>query len=121
MALADLVELGPEGRFTLCGRQADLLEIAGKRASLGDLTRRLQTIPGVIDGVVLQLDPCEVTGVRRIGALAVAPGLDEAAILAALRESVDPIFLPRKLRLVDTLPRNDTGKLPRAELLRLLA
>jgi acyl-coenzyme A synthetase/AMP-(fatty) acid ligase len=33
---------------------------------------------------------------------------------------VDPVFLPRPLRLVDALPRNETGKLPRAALLRLL-
>ena len=120
VALADLVELRPGNTFVLCGRQADLLEIAGKRASLGDLTRRLQSVPGVIDGVMLQLDACQNTGVRRIAALAVAPSLDEATILAALRESIDPVFLPRRLRLVDALPRNDTGKLPRDALLRLL-
>jgi acyl-coenzyme A synthetase/AMP-(fatty) acid ligase len=120
VALADLVELRPDHGFVLCGRQSDLLEIAGKRASLGDLTRRLQSVPGVIDGVMLQLDACENTGVRRIAALVVAPTLDETAILAALRQSIDPVFLPRRLRLVDALPRNDTGKLPREALLRLL-
>ncbi len=120
VALADLVDLRGEGRFQLCGRQSDLLEIAGKRASLGDLTRRLLAVPGVIDGVMLQLDACDVTGVRRIAALAVAPGLDAATILDALRHSVDPIFLPRRLRIVDALPRNDTGKLPREALLRSL-
>lgn len=120
VALADLVELGANNTFVLRGRQADLLEIAGKRASLGDLTRRLQAVSGVIDAVVLQLDACENTGVRRIAALAVAPGLDEAAILAALRQSVDPVFLPRRLRIVDALPRNESGKLPREALLQLL-
>ena len=119
--LADLVELRGDAGFVLCGRQSDLLEIAGKRASLGDLTRRLQAVPGVLDGVVLQLDACDATGVGRIAALAVAPGLDEAAIVAALRDAVDPVFLPRRLRLVDALPRNETGKLPRDALLRLLA
>ena len=118
--LADLVELLGEGRFLLCGRQADLLEIAGKRASLGDLTRRLLAVPGVRDGVMLQLDACPATGVRRIAALAVAPGLDEATILAGLRQALDPVFLPRRLRLVDALPRNETGKLPRTALLQLL-
>ena len=32
--------------------------------------------------------------------------------MAALRERIDPIFLPRPLVLVDALPRNATGKLP---------
>ncbi|MEZ0472587.1 AMP-binding protein [Luteimonas salinilitoris] len=120
VVLSDLVELQADGRFLLCGRRSDLLEIAGKRASLGDLTRRLLAIPGVEDGVMLQLDECDAAGVRRIAALVVAPDLDEAAIQAALRRSVDPVFLPRRLRRVAVLPRNETGKLPRAALLRLL-
>ena len=120
VALADLVEVEADGRFHLRGRQADLLEIAGKRASLGDLTRRLLAIPGVVDGVMLQLDACGIRGVGRVAALVVAPTLDEAAILAVLRESIDPVFLPRPLKRIDALPRSDTGKLPRAELLRML-
>jgi acyl-coenzyme A synthetase/AMP-(fatty) acid ligase len=120
--LADLVTLHDEGRrFELRGRHADLLEIAGKRASLGDLTRRLLAIPGVKDGVVFQWDEADAIGVRRIAALAVAPELDEHIILDALRASIDPVFLPRPLRLVESLPRNETGKLPRAALLELLA
>lgn len=120
VVLADLVEVHADGRFELRGRAADLLEIAGKRASLGDLTRRLLAVPGVADGVVFQLEPCPHTGVARIAALAVAPGTEEARILAVLREHVDPVFLPRPLRCVDALPRNETGKLPRAALRRLL-
>ncbi|MDR3444124.1 MULTISPECIES: AMP-binding protein [unclassified Dyella] len=121
MALADIVTLHDGGRrFRLCGRHSDLLDIAGKRASLGDLTRRLQAIPGVLDGVVFQLESGDALGVHRIAAVAVAPGLDEHTILDAFRESVDPVFLPRPLKLVDSLPRNETGKLPRAALLALL-
>ncbi|TAM12673.1 MAG: AMP-ligase, partial [Rhodanobacter sp.] len=59
-------------------------------------------------------------GVHRVAALVVAPTLDEAAILAALRDAIDPVFLPRPLRRVAALPRNETGKLPRAALLALL-
>jgi acyl-coenzyme A synthetase/AMP-(fatty) acid ligase len=117
--LADRVEVDAQGRFVLCGRQADLLEIAGKRASLGDLTRRLLEVPGVEDGCVFQHEvaPGEVA---RVAALVVAPALDEADILEALRAGVDPAFLPRPLRKVAALPRNETGKLPRAELLAML-
>lgn len=120
VALADLVEMQGDGRFLLCGRQTDLLEIAGKRASLADLTRRLLDIPGVDDGVMLQLDEADGNGVRRIAALVVAPRMRNADILAALRAAIDPVFLPRRLQQVAALPRSDTGKLPRAALLRLL-
>ncbi|MGH8184280.1 MAG: AMP-binding protein [Rhodanobacteraceae bacterium] len=120
VVLADIVELLADGRFRLRGRNADLLEIAGKRASLGDLTHKLLAVPGVRDGAVFQLDAVDGMGVRRIAALAVAPGLSAAAILEALRCDIDPVFLPRPLRLVESLPRSDTGKLPRVALLEAL-
>jgi acyl-coenzyme A synthetase/AMP-(fatty) acid ligase len=121
VTLADIVSLSDGGRhFRLCGRHADMLEIAGKRASLGDLSRRLLAIPGVRDGVVFQLDDGDTLGVHRIAALVVAPELDEHGILDALRRAIDPLFLPRPLKLVASLPRNETGKLPRAALLEAL-
>lgn len=120
VVLADLVELHEDGRFRLRGRNTDLLEIAGKRASLGDLTHKLLAVPGVRDGVVFQLDDTDAIGVRRIAALAVAPGMSASAILDALRGGIDPVFLPRPLKAVDALPRSETGKLPRTELLKLL-
>lgn len=117
--LADLVEVEGDGRFLLRGRQADLLEIAGKRASLADLTRRLLAVPGVQDGAMFQLES-GAGGVRRIAAVFVSGTLDEAAVREALRHGIDPVFLPRPLRRVAVLPRNETGKLPRAALLQLL-
>ncbi|MET0226606.1 MAG: AMP-binding protein [Dokdonella sp.] len=120
VTLQDVVELVPGQRFRLCGRHADLVEIAGKRASLADLTRRLLALPGVADAAVMQLDEPDVMGVRRIAALVVAPDRSEAELLAGLRTAIDPAFLPRPLRKVDALPRNETGKLPRADLLKAL-
>ena len=120
VVLADLVEVEPDGRFLLRGRNADLLEIAGKRASLGDMTRKLLAIPGVEDGIVFQLD--ERRRRRRAPHRRAGGGTDarrSATILAALRRALDPVFLPRPLRCVPMLPRNETGKLPREALARL--
>jgi acyl-coenzyme A synthetase/AMP-(fatty) acid ligase len=117
--LQDIVELLPSRQFVLRGRNSDLLEIAGKRASLGDLNRRLLAIAGVEDGVMFTLD-ADAGSVCRLAALVVAPALSEAHILAALRAAVDPVFLPRPLRIVSALPRNGTGKLPRDALLQAL-
>ena len=57
----------------------------------------------------------------RLCAFAVAPGLEAPALLQVLRERIDPIFLPRPLVLLDQLPRNATGKLPRNHLQVLFA
>ena len=52
--------------------------------------------------------------------LVAAPQLDAARLLGALRQRIDPVFLPRPLLFVARLPRNATGKLPQ-EVLRSLA
>ena len=52
----------------------------------------------------------------RLAAFVVAPGMDRRQLLAALRQRIDAIFLPRPLVFVDALPRNSTGKLPRSAL-----
>lgn len=118
--LQDVVEQLPGQRFLLRGRNTDLIEIAGKRASLAELTRRVLALPGVTDAVVLQPEAEAGAGVRRLAALVVAPGATAAGLLAQLRDTVDPAFLPRPLLLVQSLPRNAVGKLPRDALLAAL-
>jgi len=125
MHLQDVVEISADGRMLLRGRNVDMIEIAGKRASLSDLTRRLLDLPGVRDAVVFQPSDTEaeaqgVGRVQRIAAAVVAPTLTAAEILTALARSVDPVFLPRPLLRVAELPRNELGKTARAQLLQLL-
>jgi acyl-coenzyme A synthetase/AMP-(fatty) acid ligase len=138
MALNDIVELRPSAadaaapattgmqaeapddsgaRFILHGRSADMVNVAGKRTSLGYLNLQLNAIPGVVDGVFIwPKEDAQTESVTRLAAFVVAPGLDAKAVLQALRQRIDAAFMPRPLHLVDTLPRNDTGKLTRAAL-----
>jgi acyl-coenzyme A synthetase/AMP-(fatty) acid ligase len=118
--LQDIVELRDERRFIIRGRNTDMIEVAGKRASLADLTRRLLAIDGVRDAAVFQPEQDSVGTIRRVAALVVAPGCSSREILDRLAPSVDPAFLPRPLVLVDSLPRNELGKLPRENLRELL-
>jgi acyl-coenzyme A synthetase/AMP-(fatty) acid ligase len=97
-----------------------MIEVAGKRASLADLTRRLLGIPGVEDAVIFQPDNQGAGGVRRVAALVVAPSLSAEAIHDLLTRCMDPVFIPRPLVKVPALPRNELGKLPRDRLLAAL-
>ena len=118
--LNDIIELRGEGLFLLHGRTADLVNIAGKRTSLAHLNFHLNSIPGVRDGVFV-MPPEDGEGVTRLTAFVVAPGLAREAILAALRQHIDAVFLPRPLHIVASLPRNSTGKLPREAIDKLAA
>ena len=117
--LSDVIKLNADGTFTLHGREADLVNIAGKRSSLDGLNHHLNEIPGVLDGVFFLPDDNDAAS-RRPLAFVVAPGVSSADILNALRNSVDAVFLPRPLYFVESLPRNATGKLSRENLLQLL-
>jgi acyl-coenzyme A synthetase/AMP-(fatty) acid ligase len=121
--LADVVEPVDNERFLLHGRSADLVNIAGKRNSLGYLNHQLNAIAGVVDGVFFVREDTDdsLAGSGRLAALVVAPGLTAAAVIQALRERIDPIFLPRPLLLVEQLPRNETGKLPQQTLRAIAA
>jgi len=117
--LHDIIEPVSDRQFNLHGRHADMINIAGKRASLEDLNIRLRSIEGVLDAAFIAPEPKNDT-TQRLAALVVAPGLDAAAIRNQLAHLIDPVFLPRPLFLVASLPRNETGKLPRSVLLDIL-
>lgn len=116
--LHDDIQLESPVCFQLKGRHADLIKIAGKRASLADLNHQLLAIDGVEDGVFFHPDGAGA-GVKRLAAFVVAASMDEQQILDALRDKLDPAFLPRPLFKVDKLPRNGAGKLSRQSLLEL--
>jgi len=118
--MGDILEVLAEGQFLLHGRNADLVNIAGHRTSMGYLNHQLASIEGVEDGVFYMPDDENSGAVTRLAALVVAPGLDRSVLLRALRERIDAVFLPRPLVLVQALPRNETGKLPRQALKALI-
>ena len=114
--LSDMIELRGRDAFLLHGRNADLVNIAGKRTSLAHLNHHLNSVEGVRDGVFVVPDDEGGDSVPRLMAFVVAPGITREAVLEGLRKRIDPAFMPRPLSFVAALPRNATGKLPRAAL-----
>ena len=117
--LNDMVRTFNTNKFMLLGRKSDLINIAGKRMSLGDLNHKLNGIEGVQDGVFVMPEEGKEGPVTRLMAFVVAPELSHDDIMAELSQCIDPVFLPRPLYLVESLPRNETGKLTRARMLEL--
>lgn len=102
--LLDDIEKINERHFILKSRLQDNINIAGNRMSLSDLNIKLTSIPGVEDGIFYFLDP-------RLIAFVVAKNLSDEEIKSALRQMLNPVFLPRKIIRVDKLPRNEMGKI----------
>jgi acyl-coenzyme A synthetase/AMP-(fatty) acid ligase len=112
--LNDIVEILPYHQFKLLGRTSDMVNMAGKRTSLGNLNFHLNSINGVIDGVFYVPESDESALITRLQAVAVTTTLSSSQIIAELRKKIDPIFLPRKIRIVANIPRNSTGKVTQA-------
>ncbi len=121
-ALADVLEVLDARTFRLLGRSNDLINMAGKRSSLGHLNYHLNSIAGVQDGAFFIPTHSDENGpeaVVRPIAFVVAPGIAaqqlQSFVVNALRERIDAAFLPRRVIAVDSLPREpSTGKLPAA-------
>jgi acyl-coenzyme A synthetase/AMP-(fatty) acid ligase len=117
--LNDIVEILPNHQFKLLGRTSDMVNMAGKRTSLGNLNFHLNSIDGVLDGVFFLPESDDGALITRLQAVVVSSTLNSSQIIAALRKKIDPIFLPRKIRLVARIPRNSTGKVTQAILASL--
>ncbi len=117
--LLDELLLDAGASFTLLGRQADLVKIAGRRASLSGLNLLLQELPGLDDGVFYL--PASDGPTERLCLIYSGPVLDRAEARRWLRARVDPVFLPRSFIRLERLPRSDNGKLRREALDRVFA
>ena len=93
MELQDVIDIIDEHHFILHGRTEDLINIAGKRNSLGYLNLQLTSIPGVVDGTFVAPEDLGKDfvsgGVGRLTALVVAPSLTTDRILEELRDKID--------------------------------
>lgn len=118
--LADLMDIRDPETFSIRGRISDMVKVGGKRAALGDLNHHLNEAPGVVDGVYFAPDGLDENNVRLV-AFVVAPSVSSETIMAHLRKWIDPVFMPRPLYRVESLPRSETGKIPRTDLVRLTA
>lgn len=116
VVLADELCFFDDGGFSIVGRDTDLIKVAGKRASLADLNATLLSLDGVVDGVFI---PPQNEGGRLLVLVVLQDG-DVTAVQKALAGLIEQSFLPRRIRQVEALPRNETGKLKQKVLQALL-
>lgn len=112
---ADRVRVGQDGSFEHLGRADGVHKVGGVRVSVAEVEQRLQAVDGVRDAAVLAVD---VGGARdkELWAAVVGEGLTPARLRQALRRWLAPVAIPRRFKVLDALPRNDAGKLRRADL-----
>jgi len=125
----DRVRFAEDGRFELLGRADRVVKVEGKRVSLREVEERLQASPlvGEAGAVLLQgrrsylgvvLVPSE-EGKDRLGELGVSNF--KSLLKAELAGYFERVVLPRKWRIVSSMPRNSLGKTTQESLQNLFS
>lgn len=113
----DLARAVPEG-FELLGRADGVVKAGGKRVSLREIEERAAGIAGVSDAAALAQDVAGARG-QEVWLAVAGRGVAPESLRRELARWLDPLAMPRRIRVVDALPREENGKLTRARLLTL--
>jgi long-chain acyl-CoA synthetase len=112
--VGDLGSLDGAGRLTLAGRPGDLVITGGVNVYPAEVERRLLDARGVAEAVVFGV-PDDDFGERVEAAVVAWPGhhVDATRLRDDLRGRLAPPKVPKRIHVVDDLPRTPTGKIRR--------
>lgn len=113
----DLATMDAEGYLTVVDRKKDMIKSGGENVASREVEEAMYGMPGVSEVAVIGLP--DARWIEMVTAVVVAkPGhvLTEAALLSACRERLAGFKVPKRIILVDTLPKNPSGKLLKREL-----
>jgi cyclohexanecarboxylate-CoA ligase len=119
----DLGQLDARGYLRVTGRLKDIVIRKGEKFSVRELEELIMRHPSVADAAVVAL-PDPRTGERACAVVVLQPGaaLTLAQLIEFLRaEGLAAQKLPEQLDAMAELPRTDSGKIGRAELVKRLA
>ena len=106
-----------DGYVSIVGRAKDLIITGGFNVYPAEVEAVIDKLPGVAESAVIGL-PHPDLGEGVTAVIIAMPGatLDEAAIQAALSQSLARYKIPRRLIQADSLPRNAMGKVQKKAL-----
>jgi malonyl-CoA/methylmalonyl-CoA synthetase len=113
----DVAVQAPDGRITLVGRAKDLIIAGGLNIYPKEIEEAIDALPGVAESAVIGVPHADL-GEAVVAVVAREPGaaVAEDAILAAVAGGLARFKQPRRVIVVDALPRNAMGKVQKAAL-----
>ena len=115
----DLATRDADGYFFHRGRSKEILKIGGQRVSPIEIEQVVAEHPDVVEAAVVGM-PDALKGEVPVAFIVARPGAtpDAEALTAYCHGRMPPYRVPVRFSFVDALPRNEAGKLLRAELAR---
>ena len=107
----DVGRVDAEGYVTIVGRSKDMIITGGYNVYPAEVEGFINDMPGVAESAVVGV-PHPDFGEAVVAVLIAKPGaaLDSAAIVAALKSQIANFKVPKKVFVLDELPRNTMGK-----------
>jgi acyl-CoA synthetase (AMP-forming)/AMP-acid ligase II len=107
----DLGRISPDGTVTLIGRGASTINTGGEKVFPAEVEQTITALDEVEDCVVVGV-PDERFGQAVAAVVQLAPGaaLEADDVVAAVRAALAGYKVPRRVRLVDRVPRFPNGK-----------
>ncbi|QEC48082.1 long-chain fatty acid--CoA ligase [Baekduia soli] len=116
----DLGRIDADGDLHYVGRSKEMIKTGGFSVDPTEVEQVLLTLPGIAEAAVVGVAD-EHWG-EMVVAFAAPPGpAGEAEVIAACRARLAGYKVPKKVRFLDALPLNATGKVQRGALRALLA
>ena len=107
----DLGRIGPDGYVAIVGRAKDLIISGGLNVYPKEIEGVIDDLQGVAESAVIGV-PHPDFGEAVAAVVVLAPGaaLDEAGVIAAVRERLAGFKVPKRVWFAESLPRNAMGK-----------
>lgn len=117
VTVGDMGYLDEEGDLYLCDRATDMVISGGVNIYPSEIEHVLVAMPGIADCVVFGIPDDEYGESLAAQVLPEADAvLDPAMIADALRQRIAGYKVPRRIEIVDALPRDDNGKIARRKI-----
>jgi fatty-acyl-CoA synthase len=113
----DLATIDADGYITVVDRQKDMIKSGGENVASREVEEAIHGIDGVSEVAVIGLpDPRWIEAVTAIVVAKSGCTLTEEGLISACRERLAHFKVPKRVILVDALPKNPSGKLLKREL-----
>lgn len=115
--IGDLARIDPSGEIFLLGRKTEVVNRGGDKIAPLEVDAALRSIDGVADAAAFGV-PHPTLGEEIVAAVVPVAGvrLDADSIAAIARARLGANRAPRRIWIVESLPRNDAGKVLRRAL-----
>ncbi|MGA1819378.1 MAG: class I adenylate-forming enzyme family protein [Thermoplasmatota archaeon] len=108
----DIFKMDGEGDLFFISRKDDVFKIGGEKVSPREVEDAIYTLQGVREAAIIRKDDA-VMGASLVAVLSIEGGLDEEKVKLHCINNLEKYLVPRDIIILDSLPKNQNGKIDR--------